>query len=401
MGLTRYDEQYHLNRPDTTHGHVVETPEYPKRYLLHTLLFFLTFASCTLAGLSWMGGNIENPTTWLNSILYAALMMGFIASHEFGHYFAARYHGIDATLPYFIPMPFLFGTMGAVIRTRSPFHSRAALFDVGIAGPLAGFAVCVAYLIIGFVTLPGIDYIYQIHPEYKLFNSGHIPVFGMTFGDSILFHTLAAIFSNSSGFMPPMNEVYHYPFLCVGWFGLFVTSLNLLPVGQLDGGHILYAMYGKLQGIVARITIYLMFILGLSGLLVTVLALLQTTENPDSLFTFLQESFLPPLMWLKVNAPVLLTGWGGWMFWALFARFFFKPNHPDLSNDEPIDNRRMILGWVAILIFVTSISLNGIYESEPDVNAIPFMKSDSKQVINITPQQPTQPSRDAALTPHL
>src|SRR5205085_453169 len=142
---------------------------------------------------------------WQLGLPFGILIMLFLSAHEFGHYFAARRHGVDATLPYYIPMPPLilgsiFGTMGAVIRTRSPIPNRKALFDIGVAGPLAGFVVALAYLIIGMVTMPGIDSLYAIHPEYRAL--GSIPDIGMHFGGFMLYDLLKILFVSPGHFFP-------------------------------------------------------------------------------------------------------------------------------------------------------------------------------------------------------
>ena len=357
MGYTRLheDEEEH-----------VDVPMRKQRWMLHGMLFLLTFVSCIIAGVAWSGESmIFDVATWGKGITYAVLMMVFISAHEFGHYFAARYHGVDATLPYYIPMPFItlmpFGTMGAVIRTRSPIVSRKVLFDIGVSGPLAGFFVSLVILIVGLLTLPPIDYLYSIHPEYVHLLGGSIPSFGITFGDTAMMSFLTTFIPGIRQNLPPMNEIYHYPFLCVGWFGLFVTSLNMLPIGQLDGGHVVYAMFGRLQHRIARFTIVAMLFIGVGGLLGDLRHVLST-DSPDTLFLFLQGAFTPLLSVLETYAPWVFAGWTGWLMWAAFARFFFKPAHPVLLNDEPLDGRRMIIGWIAVLVFVLSFSPNGIYE---------------------------------------
>ncbi len=144
--------------------------EYARRrssWVLPLGLFILTLFSTLMAGAAWAGQNFLEVTTWVSGVQYSLLILTFLASHEFGHYFAAKYHGVDATLPYFIPVPPLFlpfGTAGAVIRTQSPIMSRKALFDIGVAGPIAGFVMCVIFLVIGFMTLPSQDFLFQIHP---------------------------------------------------------------------------------------------------------------------------------------------------------------------------------------------------------------------------------------------
>ena len=137
-----------------------------------------------------------------------------------------------------------FGTLGAVIRTKSAIPSKKVMFDIGVAGPIAGFIATLLILSYGFLALPGKEFILSIHPQYF---SQTQPAGGvdLTFGNPLLYQFLSFIFTNPTNqFVPPMTEMYHYPFLCAGWFGLFVTSMNLLPVGQLDGGHLAYTMFG-------------------------------------------------------------------------------------------------------------------------------------------------------------
>lgn len=334
------------------------------RLILHILLFVATFITTTIAGTQWTGHNPFEIANWYFGLTYAILIMIFITSHEMGHYIASRIHGIDATLPYFIPAPFpemLFGTMGAVIKTRSPFPSKKALFDVGVAGPIAGFIVSIIILIIGFSTLPPKEYLYTIHPEYLL-NGGVVPQTGLTFGNTIVYSLMADIFKNPHGWLPPMNEMYHYPFLCVGWFGLFVTTLNMLPIGQLDGGHIIYAMFGKKRHEqIARISWYIILLIGIGSLLAMMLDLFQTVNYPNDFYIALQDFFIPMLTKLRSVIPWFFEGWGGWLFWALITRFFIKIHHPSMLFEDKLDGNRMIIGWVAIIILMLSFSYTGIY----------------------------------------
>lgn len=295
------------------------------KYLLHFVLFLLTFITTTFAGVMWLNANPYELTTFSLGLPYSISLLAVLAAHEFGHYFAARHHGVDTTLPYFIPLPTLpefmlnpFGTMGAVIRMKSPLTTKKALFDIGIAGPIAGLVVTFGVLLYGFATLPGKEFLYSVHPEYRA--TGVIPQGGFTFGNSILFWIMTKLFS-ASGFVPPMNEVYHYPFLCVGWFGLFVTALNLIPVGQLDGGHILYAIIGKGQGRIARVFFILLIIVGLSGL-------------------------------LPIFGRTVETGTLGWLLWAAILYFFIKIDHPEIYDPVEIDPSRKTLGWVTFILFV-------------------------------------------------
>ncbi|MDQ1264953.1 MAG: hypothetical protein QG635_103 [Bacteroidota bacterium] len=330
---------------------------------IHIILFAFTVLTTVIAGTAWAFKDYTEAYNWHYGITYSILILTFLSSHEFGHYFAARYHKVDATLPYYIPAPnFImpFGTFGAVIRTRTAISSKIALFDIGAAGPLAGFIVSVGFLIYGLMTLPGIEYIYNIHPEYLFKYGGKIPKTNLFFGDTALFSILAKYFANPAGFLPPMNEIYHYPFLCVGWFGLFVTSLNLLPIGQLDGGHILYAMFGKRQGIIARFVWWGMIVIGIGSLLNLLILLLQD-DSPGRILIFLRNNILPGLNWLKNVVPWYFETWTGWIFWAILTRIVIKLDHPQIGDDKPLGSARTILGWLIIVIIFLCFSYNGIY----------------------------------------
>jgi membrane-associated protease RseP (regulator of RpoE activity) len=333
------------------------------KYWLHILLFVLTFISTTISGVYWSGNQQFDLTNFSHGLKYSILLLIFLSAHEFGHYFAARIHKVDATLPYYIPFPHSetipspFGTFGAIIKTRSPILTRKALFDIGVSGPIAGFIVSVGFLIYGLITLPPVEYLYHIHPEY--ITRGH-QVLGLYFGDTLILSALADIFANPNGWMPTMNEIYHYPFLNVGWFGMFVTSLNMLPLGQLDGGHVLYAMFGKKQYKISTILWYILLAMGIFGLF-------SEVYNFFSHPAFINEyptviSILQPIHdGLKSISPYLLKFWPGWLIWALITKFFIKIKHPPLQDDEPLDTKRMAIGWFAFLILVLTFSYNGIY----------------------------------------
>lgn len=273
----------------------------------------------------WLNIDPYDFRNFPKGLTYSILILSFLSAHEFGHYFAAKIHKVKVTLPYYIPFPFPFlnpfGTMGAVIRLRSQARSRRELFDIGVAGPIAGFIVTVGILVWGLTHLPPVEYIYTIHPEYQFTG---IPTSGFSFGQNILYWGLSKILTSSPDvFLPPMNEMYHYPFLCVGWFGLFVTSLNLLPVGQLDGGHILYSMLGEKHKIVVRIFFGLVVLMGLVGLL-----------------PWLGINFLPDY------------SLSNWIIWALLILFVIKIEHPPIFNPEPLDTKRYLWGVFAIIMFI-------------------------------------------------
>lgn len=331
---------------------------------LHIALFGFTFLASMIAGTQWAGKNYLDVNTWHFGLTYAILIMTFLTAHEFGHYFAARIHKVEATLPYYIPFPYPFtinfGTFGAVIKTLSPIPSRKALFDIGAAGPIAGFIVSVAFLIYGFATLPHVDYLYGIHPEYLINLGGDIPKTGLHFGDTILYGLFEKLFANTDGYLPPMNELYHYPFLNVGWFGLFVTCMNMLPLGQLDGGHIVYAMFGKLHSKISRTFWYILLALGASSLLGIFYDLLKG-NYADNLMIKTQNLLLPPLDTLFEHAPVLFGGWFGWLIWAVIAKFFVKLDHPPVMKSDDIGLTRKIIGWLTLAILVICFTWNGIY----------------------------------------
>ncbi len=301
--------------------------------LIHLALFIITFITTVIAGAEWSSGTL-GPYEFSELRLglpYAISALLFLSFHEFGHYFAAKYHNVKTTLPYYIPFPpipgfFNFGTMGAVIRTRSEIKSNKAMFDIGIAGPIAGFIACLSILIYGFTNLPGEEYILAIHPDYFTEEYGQ-NVINFEFGDTILFMVMRKIFTTPDQFVPPMSEVYHYPYLCVGWFGLFVTAMNMVPVGQLDGGHIVYSMFGeKKQEAISGITMLLLIALGVLG----------------TLDAFLELNFH--------------FGWSGWLFWSLILYFFIKVKHPPVRDFKPLNKSRLILGYFSLVILLLSFS---------------------------------------------
>ncbi len=170
------------------------------------------------------------PWEILSGWPFAVSILAFLLAHEMGHYLACRHYGIRATLPYLLPAPPLlvpFGTFGAVIRIKSVFLNRRQLFDVGIAGPLAGFVVILPILVIG--TLLSVDYVPPEEPGLTL-----------VVGEPLLFQISARLFFQGSG--PDINL---HPVGWAAWFGMLATSLNLLPIGQLDGGHVVYALFGE------------------------------------------------------------------------------------------------------------------------------------------------------------
>lgn len=267
---------------------------------------------------------------------YSLSLLFILTCHEFGHYFAGRYHKVDATLPFYIPIPpfqgFLhFGTMGAVIKTKSPVTNNRAMFDIGVAGPVAGFVASLIILIYGFVTLPGPEYILSIHPDFfsPEYGSGDLTLF---FGDNLLFVVLEKLFTNSSQFVPPMSEVYHFPYLMAGWFGLFVTAMNMIPVGQLDGGHVIISMFGPIvHEKIARISLFIISFIGVAGF---------------------ADYFL------ELN---LQFGWIGWLLWTFILVFIIKVKHPPILNYSRLGTARMLIGYFSIVILILSFTPTPFY----------------------------------------
>jgi membrane-associated protease RseP (regulator of RpoE activity) len=297
---------------------------------IHIGLFVITFITSTIAGVNWIIAS-EGPFEILVGLPYSISILLIITFHEFGHYFAAVYHKVKATLPFYIPFPPIpyminFGTMGAVIRTKTRIHSKKAMFDIGVAGPIGGFVVTIAILVYGFLNVPGIEYLLKIHPDYFEPTYGK-EGYALVFGDSLLFSFLKEIFMKPGQFFPPMSEIYHYPFLCAGWFGLFITSMNMIPVGQLDGGHIAFAMFGEQIHYKISVTLaLLMFSFGIIG-------------AADAFF--------------ELNFGI---GWIGWLVWSLVLYFVIRLKHPPVLDATQLDSRRMLVGYFSFFIFLISFS---------------------------------------------
>jgi len=342
---------YNFPQEDPQHIYQVESTKPDYRFLLNILLFLLTFFTTTVAGVQWVGKNPFELTNLQFGLPYSISILFILGVHEFGHYFAARYHKVKVTLPYFLPFPptpfFLnFGTLGALIRTKAIVPSRKAMFDIGVAGPLAGFAACIIVLMVGFLTLPGPDYILSIHPHYDFVthstNSGQ--GIDLRFGRTLLYSFLSWLLTDPSRqFVPPMSEMYHYPLLCVGWFGLFVTAMNLIPIGQYDGGHLIYTLFGDKHRKIARTSFIILLALGLPSVIDALIR--------GILSYFVQE--LPPQI-----VPLAQYSWTGWFLWALISYYVIKLYHPPVPDETPLDERRVAIGWFTLLVFVVSFSFS-------------------------------------------
>ena len=251
----------------------------------------------------------RNPTAALEAWPFTAAVLGVLMTHELGHYVVGRYHGVDVSLPYVIPFVVPFGTMGAVIRMRSRMPDRKALFDVGVAGPLAGLVATVVATAAGLLLSP------MTVPPGTISQGSQVIVFN----NPPLLEGVAAVLGVPLSFDGPRQVVH--PVIMGGWIGMFFTLLNLLPVGQLDGGHVVRAIVGESQERIAALVPVALF--GLAGYLY-----------------FVQG--------LGLNESV-----GLWAFWGLFSGFiaYRGPAHP--IDDSPLDRRRIALGVVTFLLGAT------------------------------------------------
>ena len=392
------------SQPFTAHSPSAHSNQVKDRYWLHLLLFVLTLVSTIYAGAQWAGRELyyEQVGHWaivLDGLRYAIPLLLFLTVHEFGHYFAARYHNINTSLPYYIPFPFNgIGNFGAVISIREPIPSTRKLFDVGAAGPLAGFVVALGVLIYAMATLPGPEYLLDLGghetlkahiQQYGTFPDAMQPAEGgeqttqIVVGNTLLYWLLAQVFPN----VPPMYEMYHYPVLFAGWLGLFFTALNLLPVGQLDGGHVLYALFGKKwHGRLARAFIIVLLISGSIGFMDSVapaLADMAPWAGAASwgllggiLYFYLHRTFhgahryiAPALLGVLLLTaasrvlPVMASylGYSGWLVWTLLIVLFIRVEHPPVVRPDTLTPRRRWLGYASIAIFILCFSLRPIY----------------------------------------
>ena len=264
------------------------------------LLALLTMGSTLLVGaVQWYHIDIgANPLAIFRAWPFVAAVLGVLAVHELGHYVASRYHGVDASLPYFIPFPTLIGTMGAVIRMKGRIPDRKALFDIGASGPLAGLAATIVVSAIGLQLDPVITQEVAASPDAP----------AVRFHNPLLLQLIAA----ATGTLDTLQSGAIHPVVFGGWVGMFITFLNLLPVGQLDGGHIVRALYGERQETIAAAVPAALF--GLAGYLY-----------------FLQD---------VTNAV------GNWVMWGLLAIGLAYAGPATPIRDSPLDTKRTVLGLV-------------------------------------------------------
>lgn len=294
------------------------------------MLFAATCATTFFAG--GLGGEEQIVFLPGDGLLYAASIMGILLIHEMGHFLAARRHRVDASLPYFIPAPFPpIGTFGAVIRMRTPPRTRVSLLDIGAAGPLAGMVVAVVVCFVGLE-------LSEVRPLAAL------PEHAILEGNSLVYLALKKLAHPGLG---PGDDVFLHPVAWAGWLGLLVTSLNLLPAGQLDGGHILYALAGPARHRrVARAVHLAVFGMGIAGLACQMMLLHGPTTSA------LEEAGL-------LGVVLRGTGMIVWLVWAVLL-YFVGGEHPPVENqaefDQPLPRARRVAGVVSLLVLVITFT---------------------------------------------
>jgi len=301
-------------------------PKQNSKLLVHALLFILTVISTLAIGAIYGGAAatarsyeealwqvVSQPAKLIQGWPFALTLLGILTAHEFGHYFAARYHKLSVTLPFFIPFPLPpIGTLGAFIRLKEPVPDRRKLFDIGVAGPLAGFILALPLLFYGLSTsavmVPEPSPGGWVEGNSILYYSAKLITFGKTLPNAI------------TGEDVLMNQI-----TTAAWIGLLVTALNLLPVGQLDGGHTVFALFGEKARYFNRMTIGAMALFAVAGLEIV-------------------QSYLPFLS---------AVGFTGWFVWLALIFFMIGPYHPPALDDVTrLDSRRRWVGYLMILIFI-------------------------------------------------
>jgi membrane-associated protease RseP (regulator of RpoE activity) len=313
-----------------------------KTWMKHLLLLFVTFVTTTVAGVLEPFGRlrifpeldtmpemglfetlsilpllyanllaqtfhllISEPAILIEGLSFSIPLLFILVSHEMGHYVMCRLYGVGATLPFFLPVPPLIGpagTFGAFIKIKSPLPSRKAAFDIGVAGPIAGFIAIIPISLIGLLTME------EVPVEYR-----QIAYEGLYFSDPLLTHFVGAVIGvdPSLGFMNP--------FLAAAWLGLLVTSLNLIPSGQLDGGHAVYAVFGtRAHFWTGRIAFVVMIVFSVIG-------------------------------WFLYSVP-------GAILFTILLGFMMRVRHPSPLDDSPLDRKRLVIALATLIIFLLSFT---------------------------------------------
>ena len=293
---------------------VYVAPPQPRKTWLYILFFCLTVLTTLIVGsrmqlnfqrnipalslednfLSVFPETLSHPGRLIFGIPFSITLMLILFAHEMGHYLYCRHYRVNATLPFFVPFPSLFGTMGAFIRIKSPIRSRAALFDIGIAGPIAGFVFAVIALFAGLLLskpLPGVA-----------------PASDLEFQYPLIFHVVHHLL----GYAMPLAKLNLSPVAIAAWVGMFATALNLLPGGQLDGGHIVFSISPRLHRIISSVTIAILL-------------------------------------------PLAYFGWAGWLLWAVLLAISGM-RHPMVEARPGITGKRRWLAVFALLMLLCTFT---------------------------------------------
>ncbi|MGB3465913.1 MAG: site-2 protease family protein [Cyclobacteriaceae bacterium] len=360
-----------------------------KIHIVQLILFILTVIFTTISGAEWRYGKQLFSSVSLDlveiygGLAYSIPFLVFLSVHEFGHYLTAMKNQVKVTLPFYIPfyLGFIFlpsfGTIGALISIREKVKSRRTYFDIGVAGPLAGMVAALVIMAVGFSTLPPLDYLFEIHPEYislgenyKDYRPGDGEVGQVfKFGSNLLFQLFENYFPYDVSRYPYENEIIHYPLLMVSYLALIFTSINLLPIGQLDGGHVIYGLFGKkLHGIISRVC-YVAFLFysglgfikpGTFDLSFFGWSLAYIYFLYVCLFNFNKERQARLLIAVAIfSSQFILSfivpgieGYAGWLLMALIVGRVIGIDHPGAIDENPLNLKRKIFGALAILTFV-------------------------------------------------
>ena len=296
-----------------------------REYCLPLLLLAATVVTTTADGARFMQNFLEgmppvvresdlwpwgwlaaHPELFVTGWAFSLALLGILLIHEFGHYFACRWHRIRATLPWVLPAPTLSGTAGAIIQIRSRIPNRAALMDVGIYGPLAGYVASALAVAVGFA----LSFSAPSDAPAALVRFG---------GEPLTIRLLHALLTQWDPSIPDFDRIAPHPILVAGWIGLFITSLNLIPGGQLDGGHILYAISPRAHRVFTKALPFALFLAG-------------------TLF------------------------WVGWLLWGLFL-LIPAMRHPNVPPEPGLKRGRVVLGVVGLALLLLTFTPTPFYDS--------------------------------------
>ena len=298
-------EQKYFLSPENSHQ--------PLKFWLNLVLFIATIISTYLVGLTWSAsfifadkiGEIEsnkeaglqlflNDQVLVLAGVYVAVLLGILSAHELGHFLTCRHYHLRATLPYFIPAPTLIGTLGAFIKIKSPITRKKQLFDIGVAGPLTSF----------FLSLPALAYglsLSRVVPSMPQEES-------IIFGEPLILKFITRLVL---GHVSPGNDIILHPIAFAGWVGILVTAFNLFPIGQLDGGHVIYALLGPRSRRLTPLVIIFFVVMG-------------------------------------------VFFWIGWLFWAFIISVIGLKHPRLLDENEPLSSSRRLIAWLTLIIFILS-----------------------------------------------